>query len=92
MPIPTNSATRLGARSGAWLLRHETLLVGRDEHSHPGGSGRQEAPGWSASRGQERVVRRRPISKRQTFRSEWKGLAGDWQRRDMTKTRLAYSV
>jgi len=30
-------------------------------------------------------VRRRPVSKRQTFRNEWKGLAGNWRRRDMTK-------
>ena len=37
-------------------------------------------------------MRGRPTRKRQTFRSTWDGLAGDWRRRDMTKPRLAYAV
>ena len=34
-------ATRGGARSGVWLLRHRTRPVGKNRSSHPGGSAHQ---------------------------------------------------
>ena len=66
-------ATLMGARSGVWLMHNSVQSVSRNRFSHPGDTEYQKALCWSASRGQERVVRGRPRPKRQTFRMIGKG-------------------
>jgi integrase len=69
----TPSATASGARSGVWSIRHWMWLATRGGPSHPGDPADQAAPGRSASRGHERVVRERPTPKRRTFRKDEQG-------------------
>ena len=47
----------------------------RDAPPHPGDPRDQASLGRSASRGQERVVRERPIPNRRTFRKGWVGVS-----------------